>query len=99
VFFIFRMIFWMIVVMLILPTPRVTTPDRQEDVSIRSLAAKAASAATSYCVENADNCAAGLETARTLAASFEKTAPREDSLPATPPARAIVLPPPRPAIR
>jgi hypothetical protein len=101
VFFVPRMIFWMAVVMLLLPAPR--NEPGQKDPSLRDLAAQAASAASAYCVANAYNCAAGLETVRTLAAlpgrstqpgnkTANSEAPRQIAL------RGVVLPPPRPAI-
>jgi hypothetical protein len=102
VFFVPRMIFWMAVVMLLLPAPR--NEPGQKDPSLRDVAAQAASAAGSYCVANAYNCAAGLETVRTLAALPSKStqpgnktanteAPRQVA------SRSFALPPPRPAIQ
>ncbi|MDQ0394562.1 hypothetical protein [Labrys monachus] len=96
-FFIFRMIFWMIVVMLVLPSPR-TTSDRREELSVHALASQAAAAATSYCVANAQTCMAGLETVRSLAAPPDKAVQRDARPRDGAPSPAIALPPPRPVI-
>ena len=101
VFFVPRMIFWMAVVMLLLPAPR--NEPGQKGPSLRDLTAQAASAAGSYCLANAYSCAAGLETVRTLAALPSKSTQlgnRTANTQATRQvaSRSLALPPPRPAI-